>query len=1371
MNALVWNVRGLGNDRTFQILREYVQHYSPQLVFLSETLCSKPRMERIKVQLGFSGMLIWEKEGKSGGLCLYWSTGVDVQLLSGSKGHIDVIVTSHNSLSWRFTGFYGNPDSSLRTHSWDLLKRLGDCHSLPWLCGGDLNEILFDYEKSGGGSRSPSLMQNFRECLDHCGLADLGYRGPLFTWYRGNSNSNLIQERLDRMLGNHSWLHLFPNSVVRHLRFRGSDHRPLLVELLQEHESSSIGKRRRKGRFYFEEAWAEEAGCGEIISKHWIASPVRNLNDITAKLRLCASDLKVWNLEHFRRLEESVKRKKLAFDLLDKVLSNDNWKEHQRLEKELDVLRYKEERYWQQRSKDTWLKCGDRNSKFFHQKASARQVKNRMEGLFDINEQWCTDEEGMARIAVNYFQTLFASSSPSISNLARVLDTVEPRVTQDINAQLEKPFIPADVKTAIFQMAPSKSPGADGMSALFYHNYWHVVGDEVATACLGVLNEGMSLASTNETLISLIPKVKNPIRITDYRPISLCNVIYKIISKMLSNRLRLVMNNVISEEQSAFIPGRLISDNAIIGFECLHAIKRKRSKKKGYLALKLDMAKAFDRVEWSFVQGIMLKLGFSEVWTKKVMACVTSVSYSVLINGAKFGQLFPTRGLRQGDPLSPYLFLLCAEGLSSLFHHFEAAGRIQGMRCGQNGPIISHLFFADDSLLFSEASTDSCLAVKEALTWYETASGQLVSYSKSAVCFGPNVAADHADQMTASLGVPKVGCHEKYLGLPCLSGKNKRRLFASIKDRVWNKLSGWKSKFLSTGGREVLTKAIIQSIPTYSMSMFKLPFSLIKELHRLCAQFWWGGNNEKKRMHWCTWERLCVHKLNGGMGFRDMRLFNKAILAKQAWRILTCPSSLAARVLQGFYFTNSTFLQVRKNSSASFVWRSILWGRELLMQGSRRKIGSGNDTYIYHDRWPPRDGSFRISSPRVLGELSKVSLLKTATGQWNSSLIADSFHPDEAAAILSLPTLNRPTADSLTWHYNKRGHYTVRSGYWVAKGGMETISSSSSSNHIPWWKQFWRLQIPAKIRIFVWKAYNDWIPTAVNLANHGVPTHKRCLICTEANDTTTHGLWECMAMKPLTVMCKTIFQLNLPSHCSMKELLRSASECLKGDKMELLCVLLWRIWFHRNKWIHEKIWLDDNSCLAWAQQHLEDFKTASNKQFIPHIPIAAPPWKPPEMGIVKINTDAAWCKRTKKFGLGVVIRDHFGSILGSAATPVSSSVSVDVAEGWALERGAWLAKYLGFPAIELESDCLGVVMALQQQIHFISEFSFVSDSIYDHCNTFQQFSFSYTPRTSNQVAHNLAKLALSLADEQIWRGRGPDCIASMAIADIQPLIS
>ncbi|KAL5550507.1 hypothetical protein UlMin_000683 [Ulmus minor] len=161
------------------------------------------------------------------------------------------------------------------------------------------------------------------------------------------------------------------------------------------------------------------------------------------------------------------------------------------------------------------------------------------------------------------------------------------------------------------------------------------------------------------------------------------------------------------------------------------------------------------------------------------------------------------------------------------------------------------------------------------------------------------------------------------------------------------------------------------------MNLFKIPSTLIKELHRLCAQFWWGGKTEKQMMHWCTWEKLCSHKLDGGMGFRYLRLFNKAILAKQAWRIQSHPTSLATRVLQGFYFHKSSFLQVKVNSSSSFVWRSILWGRELYKQGLRCKIGSGQDTFIYHDCWLPRDGVFKSSSPQVLGKFDKVSSLIT----------------------------------------------------------------------------------------------------------------------------------------------------------------------------------------------------------------------------------------------------------------------------------------------------------------------------------------------------------------------------------------------------------
>lgn len=209
------------------------------------------------------------------------------------------------------------------------------------------------------------------------------------------------------------------------------------------------------------------------------------------------------------------------------------------------------------------------------------------------------------------------------------------------------------------------------------------------------MNEGGDISLINKTLISLIPKIPTPKRMSDFRPISLCNVIYKIVAKALANRMKKVLYSIISQSQAAFVPGRQISDNVVIGFECIHAINSRSKGKNGLVAMKLDMSKAYDRVEWSFLRNMMSKMGFSNSWLDKVMRCVESVEFSVLLNGVPQRSFKPFRGTRQGNPLSPYLFLFCVEGLSELLNREESLNHLKGIHINHHCPSISHFLQGD----------------------------------------------------------------------------------------------------------------------------------------------------------------------------------------------------------------------------------------------------------------------------------------------------------------------------------------------------------------------------------------------------------------------------------------------------------------------------------------------------------------------------------------------------------------------------------------------------------------------------------------------------------------------------------------------------
>jgi hypothetical protein len=300
----------------------------------------------------------------------------------------------------------------------------------------------------------------------------------------------------------------------------------------------------------------------------------------------------------------------------------------------------------------------------------------------------------------------------------------------------------------------------------------------------------------------MIPKVASPEDLGQFRPISLCNVIYKIASKVAENRLKKILPEIISEQQSAFVPGRLITDNIITAYECLHFMKRNKAKKHRFCALKLDMRKAYDRVEWSYLKAIMLKLGFSSRWVAVVMRLVSTVSFSVLFNGVPQEEFYPSRGIRQGDPISPYLFLLAAEGLSCLLKVRDQSSALYGLQVATSAPAINHLLFADDSLLFFKACEEGAMEIMSVLTKYYNASGQRINMDKSSIFFSKGCPEVVRALIKEERQVERETLNEKYLGMPSDVGASKNGAFKYLRDRVWKKVLGWLEQLLSVGERK-----------------------------------------------------------------------------------------------------------------------------------------------------------------------------------------------------------------------------------------------------------------------------------------------------------------------------------------------------------------------------------------------------------------------------------------------------------------------------------------------------------------------------------------------------------------------------------------
>lgn len=283
-----------------------------------------------------------------------------------------------------------------------------------------------------------------------------------------------------------------------------------------------------------------------------------------------------------------------------------------------------------------WLREGDQNSKYFHASMKNRRALNHIRSLKNSEGHEVEWNNGLEDVITGYFSNMFKASNIEWSEVVQCIDS---KVSAAQNAMLLRPVSEMKVKKVLFHMHPDKSPGPDGMTPGFYQKFWKILSAYVVSVVKKFFETDVVDKELIDTNIALISKKRNPQFMTELRPISLSNVMYKIISKVLANRLKVIIDVLISDTQSAFIPGKLISDNIMIAHELIHFIKRKSKGKQGWMALKVDMSKAYDRVEWGFLAAILTKLGFDQRVVDMYMACISSVNYQVAHAGKVFGSI------------------------------------------------------------------------------------------------------------------------------------------------------------------------------------------------------------------------------------------------------------------------------------------------------------------------------------------------------------------------------------------------------------------------------------------------------------------------------------------------------------------------------------------------------------------------------------------------------------------------------------------------------------------------------------------------------------------------------------------------------------
>ncbi|GJY48474.1 RNA-directed DNA polymerase, eukaryota [Tanacetum coccineum] len=872
--------------------------------------------------------------GNSGGILCVWDPN------SFSKHSVtssDYFVMVRGA--WRSTGqlvllisIYAPQDVSEKQMLWNFLQWEISKWNGDVVIIGDFNEVRYKSDRFGFvfNAHGASLFNSF---ISNSGLVEVKLGGSSFTWCHKSASK---MSKLDRFTVSESFLNNCPNINAITLERFMSDHRPILLRESKVDYGPTP--------FCFFHHWIEMDGFCKVVEDGWKESSCDSfdaMRNLMGKLKYLKKVIRVWNKSN--SLRDSKAHLKTALEAVDIRIDNGHGTEEDSksrvdfLSKIQDIDKLKSIEM-AQKTKVKWVVEGDENFSFFH-------------------------------------------------------DEISEYVSLDQQSDMECDVSNAEIKKAAWDCGLYKAPGPDGFSFDFYRRFWNLIEKDVCDAVRCFFIHGEFSNGCNSSFIALIPKIPDANMVKDFRPISLVGSLYKIITKILMNRLVGVSGDIVSDVQSAFIAERQILDGPFILNEVLQWCK---VKKKQALIFKVDFEKAYDSVSSPTLEF-------------------------------QFG-----KGLKQGDPLAPFLFIMIMESLHLSFQRVVDAAKIMGV---------------------------------------------------------------HVKSDKVNMAVMKLGCLVLktpfiYLGSMVGGAMSKASAWSEVVDKVKNRLSKWKMKTLSFGGRLTLLKSVLGSIPIFHMSMFKVPSGVLNSLESLRSHFFNGHDINSRKASWVKWKSVLAHKERGGLGVSSFYALNKGLLFKWIWRFYSKKSSLWSRVIKAIHGVDGKVYVITRAGKRS-CWLNIIHEVNALINRGidlkkymRIKLGDGANTAFWEDSWS-EGGKLKYKFPRLFA-LEECKTISVELKLGHHSLTdyfrriprggAEQHQFDEMAILVNSISL-APMSDRLCWDLESSGDFTVA----FVRKLIDDIWLPSFDSKTRWVKY-----VPIKINVHAWKVMTDSIPTRFNISRRGI---------------------------------------------------------------------------------------------------------------------------------------------------------------------------------------------------------------------------------------------------------------------------------------------